>query len=314
MGRADQLIKRIFREETPAATGQRVRFEVPAEIPHGALAPDGRLTRVVAPAEVAALPPPWCHLCDEALADFKMPGDHVGRAALARAELRRWARWVGRLEAAEQSGEVDAGADLHPRDVATWLVTPHRPRWLDAEVRRGALTVEAAGAGCWRLGPRDHEVIWIVANELPLRAELLPFLVVRSGRPLVDFAFWAETVKSPAWIAGVLQELPMAAELYEELYVPTDPEEQRRIHNEVLRRWLRLAPEAADEAIQKGIEQGLQPLRHQIERRLGRRLDAAEQAVLLRRFATVSGDRLGDIVLDLSADALAAWLADPDAR
>jgi hypothetical protein len=82
----------------------------------------------------------------------------------------------------------------------------------------------------------------------------------------------------------------------------------------VLRRWLRLAPEAADEAIQKGIEQGLQPLRHQIERRLGRRLDAAEQAVLLRRFATVSGDRLGDIVLDLSADALAAWLADPDAR
>jgi hypothetical protein len=39
--------------------------------------------------------------------------------------------------------------------------------------------------------------------------------------------------------------LPMAAELYEDLHVPTDPEEQRRIHAEVLRRWLGLVPEAA---------------------------------------------------------------------
>src|SRR5580658_6677427 len=98
MGRPDQLIKRIFREETPAATGQRVRFEVPPEIPHGALAPDGRLTRIVAPAEVAALMPPWCYLREEAVADFKMPGDHASRSGFARAELRRAARWVARLE------------------------------------------------------------------------------------------------------------------------------------------------------------------------------------------------------------------------
>jgi hypothetical protein len=103
----------------------------------------------------------------------------------------------------------------------------------------------------------------------------------------------------------------MATELYEELHVPTDPEEQRLIHIEVLRRWLRLAPEAADEAVQQGVQQSL---RHQFERRLGRRLDAAEQSVLRQRLATLGGDRLGDVVLDLDAGALAAWLADPAAR
>ncbi len=94
-----------------------------------------------------ALLPPWCHLHDEALAEFKMPGDQVGRVALARAELRRSARWVARLEAADPKEAPDAG-DLHPRDLATWLVAPHRPRWLDAEVGRRALTIEPAGAGC----------------------------------------------------------------------------------------------------------------------------------------------------------------------
>jgi hypothetical protein len=106
----------------------------------------------------------------------------------------------------------------------------------------------------------------------------------------------------------------MATELYEELHVPTDPDEQRLLHTELLRRWLRLAPEAADEAVQQGVLQGLQPVRHQFERRLGRRLDAAEQSVLQQRLAMLGGDRLGDVVLDLDAVALAAWLADPAAR
>jgi hypothetical protein len=101
----------------------------------------------------------------------------------------------------------------------------------------------------------------------------------------------------------------MAAELYEDLHVPTEPEEQRRIHAEVLRRWLRLVPEAADEAVQRG----LQPLQHQFERRLGRRLSPSEQAVLHHRLETLGADRLGDVVLDLDAATLSAWLADPAA-
>jgi hypothetical protein len=157
-------------------------------------------------------------------------------------------------------------------------------------------------------------VLWIAANELPLRAELLPFLVVRSGRALIEFLLWAERVKGPAWTAGVLQELPMATELLEALHVPTDPEEQRLLHGEVLRRWLRMFPEGGDEVREQSVGKGLQPLRHQFERRLGRRLGLAEDAILRQRLETLGGDRLGDVVLDLDTAALAAWLADPAAR
>jgi hypothetical protein len=311
MAGPDQFIKDLFRDETAPATGDRVRFEVPPEVATRSLTPDGRLTRAVAPAQLASLPPPLCCLREEALTDFKMPGDHVGRAALARADLRRGARWVALVEEAEGSKTPDAAGELDPRDLATWVVAPHWPRWIEADQRRGVLTVEDVGRGCRRIGPHDHDVLWIAANELPLLPELLPFLFVRSGRPLVELLTWATTVKSPDWVAGVLQLLPMAAELYEDLHVPTDPEEQRRIHLNVLRRWLELLPEAADEAVQRG---SLLPLQHLFERRLRRNLDPSEQAVLRQRLATLGVDRLGDVVLDMDATTLEAWLADPAAH
>lgn len=314
MAGPDQFIKDLFCDETAKATGNRVRFEIPPEVATRSLTPDGRLTRAVTSAQLASLPPPLCHLRGEALADFKMPGDHVGRPALARADLRRAARWVSLLEEAQSSPTPDAAALLDPRDFATWVVAPHWPQWIEADLRRGVLTVEDVGQGCRRIGPHDHDVLWIAANELPLRPELLPFLFVRSGRPLVELLTWATTVKSPDWVAGVLQLLPMAAELYEDLHVPTDPEEQRRIHLKVLRRWLELVPEAADEAVQRGRLEGLQPLQHQFERRLSRPLIPSEQAILRQRLATLGADRLGDVVLDMDAATLSAWLADPAAR
>src|SRR5262249_19095448 len=157
--------------------------------------PDGRLTRVVAFTQLAALRPPWCHLRVEATVDFKMPGDHNGRAALARADLRRHARWVALLEGAERSDDPEAAVRLDPRDVSACSVTWRRPRWIEADLRRGVLTVTPAGEGCWRIGPSHHDVLWVAANELPLEPELLPFLVARSGRSLVEFAFWAAKVK-----------------------------------------------------------------------------------------------------------------------
>jgi len=38
------------------------------------------------------------------------------------------------------------------------------------------------------------------------------------------------------------------------------------------------------------------------------------RAVLRQRLATLGADRLGDVVLDLEAVTLSAWLADPAAR
>jgi len=68
------------------------------------------------------------------------------------------------------------------------------------------------------------------------------------------------------------------------------------------------------QGLSQGRSQGLRPLVHLFERRLGRALSAVEHDALLTRFSTLGPDRLGDVVLDLAPDALAAWLADPAAR
>lgn len=312
MADLDQFIKDLFREETATVTDNRVQFEVPPEVPTRALTPDGRLIRAAPSAEIASLPAPLCHLRGEAIVDFKMPGDHVGRASLARADLRRAARWVNLLEDAEAAGASGATAQLDPRDFATWVVAPHWPRWIEVDVRRGVLTAEDVGQGCRRIGPHDHDVLWIAADELPLRVELLPFLFVRSERRLSELVDWALTVKGPDWVAGVLQMLPMSPDVTEELqfHVPTDPAEQRRIKAELLRRWLRQLPEGGDELVEQA---ALQRLQHQFERRLSRPLTPSEQETLHQRLTSLGSNRLGDVVLDLDATALAAWLADPAA-
>src|SRR5277367_710504 len=132
MAAPGQFIKNLFREETAPATGNRVHFEVPPEVAARALTPDGRFTCTVTSAELASLPPPLCLLRGEAVTDFKMPGDHVDRPSLARADLRRAVRWVSLLDEAQASRTPDATALLDPRAYSTWVVTPHWPRWIEA--------------------------------------------------------------------------------------------------------------------------------------------------------------------------------------
>ncbi|MDI1484056.1 hypothetical protein [Polyangium sp. y55x31] len=63
------------------------------------------------------------------------------------------------------------------------------------------------------------------------------------------------------------------------------------------------------EGIEKGIHEGLRPLVHLLERRLGRALTEPERATLLARIRVDGPDRVGDAVLDLSPQDLAAWIA-----
>jgi len=72
--------------------------------------------------------------------------------------------------------------------------------------------------------------------------------------------------------------------------------------------------EGKADGVLQGLMQGIQPLQHQFARRLGRPLTERETATLLARFDTVGPDRLGDVVLDLTPDALGQWLTDADAR
>jgi len=97
VGDADQFIKRIFREETSHATRSAVRFENAPEIATASLTPDGFLTLVGRWSTDVVVLPPWTLLPYRAVVDFKMDGDHVSVAALARVELCRQAAWVQHL-------------------------------------------------------------------------------------------------------------------------------------------------------------------------------------------------------------------------
>ena len=63
-----------------------------------------------------------------------------------------------------------------------------------------------------------------------------------------------------------------------------------------------------------GRDEGLGPLVHQFARKLARPLRDEERARLRERLASLGAARLGDVVIDLTADELAAWLAADDAR
>ena len=61
-------------------------------------------------------------------------------------------------------------------------------------------------------------------------------------------------------------------------------------------------------------EGALTTLEHQFVRRLARPLTAAERATLHAQLKSRGADHVGDLVLDLTSEALAAWLAAPDPR
>lgn len=63
------------------------------------------------------------------------------------------------------------------------------------------------------------------------------------------------------------------------------------------------------EGLEKGLEKGLALLAHQVERRLGRSLTADERGRLSERLGAEGPEKVGDVVLDLSADDLSMWLA-----
>lgn len=63
------------------------------------------------------------------------------------------------------------------------------------------------------------------------------------------------------------------------------------------------------QGLQQGKQEGLRLLMYQFERRLGRQLRESERKRIESRLAKDGPEKLGSVVLDLSSDALAAWLA-----
>jgi hypothetical protein len=88
-----------------------------------------------------------------------------------------------------------------------------------------------------------------------------------------------------------------------------DPEiEARRLH--ILRVFLEHSPEVRQEIFAEGVLEGeLKSLVRQFERRLARALAPVERTRLAQQVREQGAERVGDLVLDLSPDELAAWLA-----
>lgn len=144
--------------------------------------------------EHLAAPWPETQQDDEVMLELKLAGNHLDRAAVDRALLRRQGRQVQRLE------EDAAWLGEEP----LWLVTPHIPEWLH-ETRRAV----SFGPGCYHVEAWGHGFVWMAANELPLVDELIPFLMARSGQALDELGRWIAS--RPPLVLGVdlVRDLPM---------------------------------------------------------------------------------------------------------
>ncbi|MGK3966419.1 hypothetical protein WMF38_19810 [Sorangium sp. So ce118] len=179
--------------------------------------------------------------------ELKMPGDHVDVLAAQRALLRRQVRQVQRVEERE------------PRwlgEQPLWLVAPHLPGWL-GRVRR----LRRVAAGCYGVEPSPFSFLWIAANELPLRDELVPFLVARSGRPLDEFARWVATRRREEWVNNMVQYTTMSTKVSEEIlrdFARSDDPEVCRRQRHILKVLLEEFPDVQQQLLEKGLEQGIE--------------------------------------------------------
>jgi hypothetical protein len=77
-------------------------------------------------------------------------------------------------------------------------------------VLRKVWKVSCAARGCYRVRSVAFQFLWIAANELPLRDDLVPFLVARSGRALDAFGRWVATRRPPEWVLDRVQYTAMS--------------------------------------------------------------------------------------------------------
>ncbi len=222
---------------------------------HGALAwqdpPETRLLKVQAdgmllvrrPDLLPQLEPPWSAMegHDETLLEVKMAGDHTGPKAVERILLRRQARQVERMEARGQP----TWTGMEP----VWVSAPRVPPSLRAryQVRRFA-------RGCYRIDPAAYSFVWIAANELPLRDDLIPFLLTRSGKALDAFGVWVADRKPAQWVLNMLKCVAMSQAAREMVfhYVKDDRPEVRERRRHVLKLLLASEPDVAQQLKEEG--------------------------------------------------------------
>jgi hypothetical protein len=179
----------------------------------------------------------------------------------------------------------DSSYALQP---ASWVIAGHVPEWSTSAA--SPWRWERVAAGCYALQPCWFSLLWVASNELPLDEALIPFLVTRRGRPLVDFCAWALQRRPVAWVWRMLQYVPMTQVQREELlryFPPTDDPEVLENREQIARGLVKVFPklreEMIEEAEKRGIDKGaragkVEEARKAVERVLRRRNLAVSEA------------------------------------
>ena len=124
-----------------------------------------------------------------------------------------------------------------------WWIAPHVPR--DLTEHRA---FRRLAPGCYRVstGIKGFDFLWVAANELPLCEELIPFLVVRSGRALDAFALWVADRRPADWVLDRVEYTTMSITVQDELlerYALDADAELRARQLRLARKLLELNPE-----------------------------------------------------------------------
>jgi hypothetical protein len=246
MAQSEMLAQRTFADETERTTDGSAGWQDPTEIRLEKVTCDGFLV-IHRPDGLAPLPAPWplAQPHTEIMIELKLAGNHLDREAVERALLRRQARQLQRVK------EQDASWRGHE---PLWLIAPHRPQWLDE-----VYAPKPYAPGCYWVEPQWQRFLWIAANELPLRDELVPFLLARSGQALDDFCRWVAPHRPVDWVLTMIEYLPMSMPTREELLwrfsKADDPEVEAR-RQRILDVLLEASPQKKQQLIDKGQLEG----------------------------------------------------------
>jgi hypothetical protein len=185
--------------------------------------------------------------------------------------------------------------------------------------------------GEFRTSPDDGLFSGVSFRIEPVYQQTLAHLEAKGSRLWLIFAPLAADA-TPESIAAVVQRLrrEVPAQEFEELSVAmsvlADTDKRRRGLREVI---VSLLPEeivmeswvyqqGLDKGIERGIERGIEKgikkeLAKLFERRLKRPLSEQENATLVRRIDTLGTDRIHEVLLEVPAQDIGPWLADPAA-
>ncbi|HLM72985.1 MAG TPA: hypothetical protein VK459_09850, partial [Polyangiaceae bacterium] len=214
---------------------------------------------------------------------------------------------------------------------SAWLVGAGRP---DTVLRDFGFVLDNAvvASGVYRTGAPGWQVRIVVIPELPRVRGTVPLRLLGSARvrrmALQDLAAlpedaWERRLAFP-WLVRLSFEVP--ADL-----AATLPPEERDLIMET-QEWFEQftarkveegVQEAVQEALPKAVQEALQGAKEswQLEtmtrlcrRRLGRPPTEIEKAAIADRIDRLGEERVEEVILSSSADALSAWLADRNAE